>query len=185
LVEKHLATTNWLQGGSSDSNNDALMAELSHLEVLPSLMDSTGMNTTPPMVVVVRSRTSSEGPYQMAQGFIDRWEAVESRQHLHQAFEQLGGRRNSLSSELPNITQLRKVTPVIINKVVIAFHTLHFGKVLVLAFADGTVEFRDRLTFEELYTNQDTTKVINLRQLGWTFADEGPCKSLGQHHDLR
>lgn len=161
------------------------MAELSHLEVLPSLMDSTGMNTTPPMVVVVRSRTSNEGPYQMAQSFIDRWEAIESRQHLHQAFEQLGGRRNSLSSELPNITQLHKVAPVIINKVVIAFHTLHFGKVLVLAFADGTVEFRDRLTFEELYANQDTTKVINLRQLGWTFADEGPCKSFCQHSDSR
>ncbi|RSL56616.1 hypothetical protein CEP53_006736 [Fusarium sp. AF-6] len=178
LVEKHLATTNWLQGGPGDSNNDAFMAELSHLEVLPSLMDSTGMNTTPPMVVVVRSRTSSEGPYQMAQSFIDRWEAVESKQHLHKAFEQLGGRRNSLSSELPSITQLRKIAPVVINKVAIAFHTLHFSKVLVLAFADGTVEFRDRLTFEELYTNQDTTKVINLRQLGWTFADEGPCQQV-------
>lgn len=177
LAEKHLAATSWLQGGASDASHDAYMAELSHLEVLPSLVDNTGKNTVPPMVVAIRSRAPSDGSYQTAQSILDRWEAVEQRQNLHPAFEQLGNRRNSISSEVPNGMQLRKIDPIIINKVVIGFHSINFGKVLVLAFADGSVEHRDRFTFEELYTTEDTTKVMSLRQVGWTFADEGPCMS--------
>lgn len=178
LVEKHLATTSWLQGGASDASHDAYMAELSHLEVLPSLVDNTGKNTVPPMVVAIRSRAPSDGSYQTAQSILDRWEAVEQRQNLHPAFEQLGNRRNSISSEVPNGMQLRKIDPIIINKVVIGFHSINFGKVLVLAFADGSVEHRDRFTFEELYTTEDTTKVMSLRQVGWAFADEGPCQQV-------
>lgn len=178
LAEKHLAATSWLQGGASDASHDAYMAELSHLEVLPSLVDNTGKNTVPPMVVAIRSRAPSDGSYQTAQSILDRWEAVEQRQNLHPAFEQLGNRRNSISSEVPNGMQLRKIDPIIINKVVIGFHSINFGKVLVLAFADGSVEHRDRFTFEELYTTEDTTKVMSLRQVGWTFADEGPCQQV-------
>lgn len=184
LVEKHLATTSWLQGGLNDANYDASMTELSHLEVLPSLLDNTGKNTVPPMVVAIRSRAPNEGSFQMAQSIIDRWEAVEQRQGLHSAFEQLGHRRNSVSSELPNVTQLRKVDSVVINKVVIAFNSINFGKVLVLVFADGSVEYRDRFTFAELYTTEETTRVMNLRQVGWTFADEGPCEYLLECHDV-
>ncbi|KAM0564218.1 hypothetical protein ACHAPJ_000428 [Fusarium lateritium] len=178
LVEKHLATTNWVQGGPGDSSIDTSMIELSHLEVLPSVIDNTGKNTTAPMVVTVRSRTPNEGSYQVGQSVVDRWEAVEQRQNLQSAYEQLGSRRNSVSSELPAVTQLHKIASVTANKVVVAFHTTSFGKILVLAFADGTVEYRDRLTFEELYTNQELNKVMNLRQIGWTFADEGPCQQV-------
>ncbi|KAF7546627.1 hypothetical protein G7Z17_g8306 [Cylindrodendrum hubeiense] len=178
LDEKHLATTSWLQGGASDASHDAYMAELSHLEILPSLIDNTGKSTAPPIVVAIRSRAPSDGSYQTAQSILDRWEAVEQRQNLHPAFEQLGNRRNSISSEVPNGMQLRKIDPIIINKVVIGFHSINFGKVLVLAFADGSVEYRDRFTFDELYTTEDTTKVMNLRQVGWTFMDEGPCQQV-------
>ncbi|RGP70630.1 mediator of rna polymerase ii transcription subunit 16 [Fusarium sporotrichioides] len=178
LVEKHLATTNWLQGGPGDPSLDTSMIELSHLEVLPSILDNTGKNPTSPMIVTVKSRTPSEGSYQVAQSVLDRWEIVEQRQNLSSAWEQLGSRRNSISSELPPVTQLRKVSPVISNKVVVAFHTLTFGKILVLAFADGTVEYRDRLTFDEIYTTQEFNKIMNLRQVGWTFTDEGPCQQI-------
>ncbi|KAM0343821.1 hypothetical protein ACHAPU_008090 [Fusarium lateritium] len=178
LIEKHLATTNWLQGGSGDSALDASMIELSHLELLSSVVDSTGKNTTPPMVVTVRSRTPNEGSYQASQTVFDRWEVVEQKLSLPSAFEQLRSRRNSISSELPNVTQLRKAAPVTAPKVAVAFHTTSFGKILVLAFADGTVEYRDRLTFEELYTTQELNKVMNLRQVGWVFADEGPCQQV-------
>lgn len=178
LVEKHLATANWLQGGPGDSSLDTSMIELSHLEVLPSILDNTGKNPSAPMVVTVRSRTPNEGSYQVAQTVFDRWEVVEQKQSLSSAWEQLGSRRNSISSELPPVTQMSKISNITSNKVVIAFHTLNFGKTLVLAFADGSVEYRDRLTFDEMYTTQELDKIMNLRQVGWTFSDEGPCKQL-------
>ncbi|KAH7196805.1 mediator complex, subunit Med16 [Fusarium flagelliforme] len=178
LVEKHLATANWLQGGPGDSSLDTSMIELSHLEVLPSVLDNTGKNPSAPMVVTVRSRTPNEGSYQVAQTVFDRWEVIEQRQSLSSAWEQLGSRRNSISSELPPVTQMRKISNITSNKVVIAFHTINFGKTLVLAFADGTVEYRDRLTFDEMYTTQELDKIMNLRQVGWTFTDEGPCQQI-------
>ena len=76
LVEKHLATTSWLQGGVSDAGHDTYMAELSHLEVLPSLLDNTGKNTVPPMVIAIRSRAPNDGSFQIAQSIIDRWESI-------------------------------------------------------------------------------------------------------------
>lgn len=176
LIDKHLATTSWLQSQPTDADHDASMAELSQLHVLPSTLDSTGKNTAPPVIVAVRSRAPNDGSYQTAETILDRWEAVEQRQNLPPAFAQLGTRRNSVPSELPTTTSLRKLQPVIIDKVLVGFQTVQFGKFLLLTFADGTVEYRDRFTFEEVYTAEDTDKVMNLRQVGWTFMDNGPCK---------
>lgn len=185
IQERHLATTNWSQSGTIDTSQDANTSELTHLELLPALPDNTGGKVSAPTVVVaIKCRASLEGPYQMAQSVLDRWELVEQKEKMYPAFEQLGNRRNSISSEVPNSLQLRKLPSIVLNKIVIGFHTMHFGKVLILSFADGSVEYRDRFTFEELYTTEDTTKVISLRQVGWNFADQGPCKSLCHHLGL-
>lgn len=179
LVEKHLAATTWLQTGSRDASNDISMAELSHLHVLPSIMDNTGKSIVPPTIVAIRTRSPTPGSYQVAQTVIDRWEAVsEPRQNLHPAFEQLGNRRNSDATEQTAPTRLRKLEPIVLNKMVINFQSIQFGKVLVLTMADGTVEYRDRYTFEEIYATEDTDKVMNLRQVGWTFGGEGPCQQV-------
>lgn len=179
LVEKHLAATTWLQTGPGDANSDASMAELSHLHVLPSIMDNTGKSTVPPMIVAIRTRAPAAGSYQVAQTILDRWEAtVEPRQNLHPAFEQLGNRRNSDLPEQTAHTRLRKLEPIMINKVLISFQTIQFGKILALTMSDGTVEYRDRFTFEEVYATEDTNRVMNLRQVGWAFGEDGPCQQV-------
>lgn len=175
LVETHVASTDWLCSGPNDANQDISMAELSHLHLLPAVMDNTGSSTVPPVIVTVRSRVSPDGSYEGAQSVLDRWEATEAKQNLHPTFEQLGNRRNSISSDLPNVTRLRKLDPVTINKAVIGIQPIQFGKILILSMSDGSIEFRDRFTFEEVYATEDTSKVMNLRQVGWSFSDEGPC----------
>ena len=178
LVETHAAETDWLSGGPSEAVNDASMAELSHLHILPAVIDNDGSSTVPATIVTIRSRVSVGGSFGAAQTILDRWEAVEDKQDLHPAFEQLGARRNSLSEELPNTTKLRKLEPLTIGKVVVGIQTMQFGKIVILTMADGTAEFRDRFTFEQVYVEQDTTKVMNLRQVGWSMSDEGPCKAI-------
>jgi mediator of RNA polymerase II transcription subunit 16 len=126
----------------------------------------------------VRTRTPSQGSFEVAQTVIERWEATEEKQELHPAFELLGTRRNSTSGEPSKTVKLRQLDPVIINKVCINFQTSQFGKVLILTFADGTVEYRDRFTFEELYAIEDTEQISNLRQVGWTYMDNGPCHQI-------
>ncbi|KAH0491294.1 hypothetical protein TgHK011_002731 [Trichoderma gracile] len=176
LVEKHLAATTWLQTGPGDANNDVLMAELSHLHVLPSIMDNTGKSTVPPMIVAIRTRAPTAASLQTAQTIIDRWEAVvEPRPSVHPAFEQLGIRRNSDIPEQTAHTRLRQLDPIVINKVLVGFQSIQFGKVLVLTMSDGTVEYRDRFTFEEVYTTEDLNRVMSLHHAGWVFGEEGPC----------
>ncbi|XP_044724698.1 mediator complex subunit 16 domain-containing protein [Hirsutella rhossiliensis] len=178
LVDSHLASTSWLQSGPTEAIHDASAAELSQLHVLPSLMDHTGSNTVPPMIIAIRSRANAEGSFQTAQSVLDRWEAVEERQGLHLAFEQLGNRRNSISSDLPNATGLRKLESIVINKVVVGFQAMQLGKVLLLTMSDGTVEYRDRYSFEELYATEDLARIMSLRQVGWNFPEDGSCQQV-------
>ncbi|CAH0049842.1 unnamed protein product [Clonostachys solani] len=172
LVEKHCATTGW----SLDSLEDASMPEISHLLALPSILDNSGKNMVPPVIVSVRSRPPGAGPFPPAQSIIDRWEAVEQRHGLHPSIEQLGNRRNSVSSEPSTGTFLRPLEPIVIPKCIINIQSARFGKILIITFADGSVEYRDRYTFEEIYTTRETAKVSNLREAGWNFADEMPCQ---------
>lgn len=174
LVESHLAT---IDINEAFLGPDGITTELTQLHALPSLLDQGGTHTAPPLVVAIRAESGSPG-FTLPQTILDRWEAIEERQSLSSTFEQLGTRRNSISGDfqLPTITRLRKLEPVIINKVIVAMHSIRFGKVLVLAMADGSVEYRDRVTFEEIYTTIETDTVTDLRQVGWTFTDEGSCK---------
>jgi mediator of RNA polymerase II transcription subunit 16, fungi type len=100
MKEKHVAVTSWLQSDASESHLDASMAQLTHLEVLPSTLDNAGQGWTPPLVLAVRSHVPAAiSPYQEVQSIIDRWEIMnEQPQTVHAAFEQLGSRRNSVST---------------------------------------------------------------------------------------
>lgn len=176
LTAKHVATTRWVPG--QDSIQEALQSELTQLHALPSVMDNSGKNHSPPVLVAVRARSPNSDFDLAAQTIIDRWEAADQRQAQHDAISQLGSRRNSIT-ELPNLTRLRKQDSIIISKCLIGFQTLHFGRVVLLSFSDGSLEFRDRFTFEELYTEQKTDSVMNLRQVGWIYGDEEPSKCSG------
>ncbi|KHN99933.1 Mediator of RNA polymerase II transcription subunit 16 [Metarhizium album ARSEF 1941] len=175
LVETHVASTSWLCPGPSETNYDASIAELSFLHLLPAIMDSTGSSTAPPLIVTVRSRYVGDGSFQSIQSVLDRWEAFESKQGLDPAFEQLGNRRNSVSSDLANVTRLKKLESVVINKGVIGIQDIQYKRVLIFAMSDGSIEYRDRFTFEELYAHEDLNKVMTMRQVGWTFSDNEPC----------
>ncbi|KAG5912891.1 hypothetical protein E4U53_005107 [Claviceps sorghi] len=178
LVETHIVSVNLLCAGRHDATHDASSEELSFVQILPAIMDNTGSITAPPVVLTVRSRAAGDGNFQAAQSVLQRWEAVESKQTLDPAFEQLGNRRNSISSEPASIIELRKLDPVVINKVVVGLQVIHFGRTLLLTMTDGSLEYRDRFTFEEAYASQDLGEVMTLRQAGWSFSDYGLCKFL-------
>ena len=174
LAEKHLATTSWMD----DTAEDLSMPEVSHLLTLPSLLDNTGKDMVPPMVISVRARISDNGSYPATtQSIIDRWEAVEQqRHHVHSALEQLGNRRNSISSETSPTTYLRQLEPIVIDRCVVGLQSTQFGKIVVITFSDGSVQHRDRFTFDEIYTEREVGAIFNLRQVGWTFPDESRCR---------
>ena len=171
LVEDHLASIDWLQMVDEPS-----LPEFTSLQALASIVDNAG-KAGPALIIGARARSSGVGGFEMTQTIIDRWECVEHKQSVQTAFEQIGSRRNSVSTvqELPVSMRLKRLDPVTINKTVIGMQVSQFGKVLVLIMSDGSVEHRDRFTFEELYTTTDESRIMNLKQAGWTFSEEGPC----------
>lgn len=180
MKEVHVATTSWLQHGPSESTLDFSMAQLSHLLVLPSFMETSNPPTFAPAVVVtVRSYLPNEtSPYdQETQSIIDRWEVLNDQaQAPHPAFEQLGP-RNGAGAAPPTMTRLRKLEPVTIPKVVISMQTttIQLGRVVCFTFSDGTVQYRDRFTMAELYNEHNTENINSPHQVGFQFDDPTPC----------
>lgn len=174
LVETHLASVNSLCAGRHEAMQDASDVEVSFVQVLPAIMDNMGSRAATPLVLTVRSRAASDSGFQLAQSILDRWEVVETRHSLDPAFEEMG-RSNSVPSEPPSSIRLRRLDPVVIHKVVIGVQVIYFGKTLLLTMSDGSMEYRDRFTFEEAYANQDLTDIMSLRQAGWSFSDTGLC----------
>lgn len=175
LVDTHLCSTSWLQDDANEANLDGPAAELSLLCMAPPFAESSGKKTSPGLIIMVRSRISGEDSYQLAHSILDRWEIVEQARSMHPAFEQLGNRRSGVTSDLPSSHRLRKLEPMMVDKVIIKVQMIQCGKVVMLAFADGSVAYRDRWTLEEIYQTEDLSRVGNLRQAGWTFTGDGPC----------
>ncbi|EGX89926.1 RNA polymerase II Mediator complex subunit Sin4 [Cordyceps militaris CM01] len=171
LVEDHLATIDWLQMVDEPS-----LPEFTTLQALPSIIDNGGKAGLP-LIIGVRARSSGVGGFEMMQTVIDRWECAEQKSAIQTAFEQIGSRRNSVSNiqELPISTRLKRLDPITINKTVIGVQASQYGKALVFIMSDGSVEHRDRFTFEELYTTTNESRIMNLREAGWAFSEEGPC----------
>lgn len=171
LVEDHLATIDWLQMVDEPS-----LPEFTTLQALASIVDNAGKAAVP-LIIGARARSLGDGGFDMTQTIVDRWECVEHRPSVQTAFEQIGSRRNSISTtqELPTTTRLKRLDPITINKTVIGVHTSQHGKILLFIMSDGTVEYRDRFTFEELYLTSEDLKITNLKEVGWTFSDEGSC----------
>jgi hypothetical protein len=62
-----------------------------------------------------------------------------------------------------------------VNKIIVALDTMNLGKVLFLAYADGSVEYRDRLTMAETFNDGDLDRVWHLSQIGFSYPDDEPC----------
>ncbi|KAJ0327896.1 hypothetical protein COL5a_005483 [Colletotrichum fioriniae] len=115
-------------------------------------------------------------PLVILASIIDKWEVPSDQpQSLHPAFEQLGSRRNSTGTAPAPACRLKKCDPVVINKAVIGLHTIQYGNVVCLAFSDGSVEYRDRYTLQEVYNEMNLDRVMTLGQVGFTLQDDSPC----------
>lgn len=55
---------------------------------------------------------------------------------------------------------------------------MQFGRVICFAFSDGTVQYRDRFTMDEIYHVQDLHRITSPLQVGFHFEPETPCKCL-------
>jgi len=103
LRESRVAVTTLLDPEQQQSDGDAPIAQLTHLEILPSPLGETPQTVLPPVILAVRSYLPQEGSLYAAHQepftVIDRWELfTDQPKAFHPAFEQLGA-KNSASSQ--------------------------------------------------------------------------------------
>ena len=157
---------------------------LTFLEILPP---SDG-NKQSADVFAIRVRLPETDLFQQPMSVIDRWQVQplsESEQELlptlvgspsggSQDKSGHGGTESQDASLSPQ--SLVQGTPLVINKAVVDVQTSAHGKVVVLAYADGSIEYRDRWTLEELYTEPVQEKISVLRHAGYTFRKRQECE---------
>ena len=196
MVAKPVAITSWLQQDTSESVLDPVMAELSHLEMLPSARQTPQSLWSPPLVLAVRSHVPISGASfnQELHSIMDRWEVLtKPQQPLHQAFEQLGSRGgqppaaqvssaslvdsdlHTMPTLLQPLVRLRKLEPIVFNKIVVSLHAIQYGKVICIAFSDGTLQYRDRFTMDEIYHEIDVNRIMALPQVGFRYPKSTAC----------
>lgn len=73
-------------------------------------------------------------------------------------------------------TRLRRQESITFKKVIVGLQPVTQGKVVCVTFADGTIEYRDRLTMAEIYAEPNTDRIMSMHQVGFSFADPSPCK---------
>lgn len=104
LTKRHVAVTSWFQPGSTGSHLDAATPKITHVEMLPTILNGTTKEWSSPGILTVRSFVPEpNSPYtQEVQSIIDRWELLtDEPQTIHPAFEQLGARRNTVGTVPP------------------------------------------------------------------------------------
>jgi mediator of RNA polymerase II transcription subunit 16, fungi type len=107
LHERHVAATSWLQPETGDSYFDSAMSKLSHIELLPAMLDQATRKWSNPVVLTVRTYLPIvNSPYnQEIQSVVDRWELfMDQQQTLHSAFEQLANKRSGAGLAPPVCT---------------------------------------------------------------------------------
>ncbi|KAI1775011.1 RNA polymerase II mediator complex subunit Sin4 [Hypoxylon cercidicola] len=178
LSKRHVTVTNWFQPGTVDSHLDASMPKISHMEILPSIPNGSMKEWYPVVVLTVRSFVPEpNSPYtQEVQSIIDRWEFVSDQQQtFHPAFEQLGARRNSERSSPPKGNRLKKLESIVIHKIILGVHLVNFTKVICFTFHDGSVEYRDRFTMDELYREPVLDRIYSIMDVGFSQSGEPSC----------
>lgn len=180
LKTRHIAMTSWAPEYSSDSMNDSQldlsMVELSYLEFLPPAED-VNAKMVPPTILAVKSYlpTFRSQYYQDVETTFERWEVQEKPLSVNPAFEQLGGSQDKNPSQLGTISVLKKIKRYKVNKIVTGLEIINLGKIIFLAYSDGSVEYRERIGFIETFNDNDLNRVWHLSQIGYTYADGEPC----------
>lgn len=178
LTKRHVAVTSWFQPGSTGSHLDAATPKITHVEMLPTILNGTTKEWSSPGILTVRSFVPEpNSPYtQEVQSIIDRWELLtDEPQTIHPAFEQLGARRNTVGTVPPNGSRLKKLDSVVVNKIVIGVNLVNFGKVLCFTYHDGSVEYRDRFTMDELYREPNLDRINSVLDAGFSQSGDQSC----------
>ncbi|KAL7273205.1 Mediator of RNA polymerase II transcription subunit 16 [Rhizina undulata] len=160
---------------AESTTHDVSKAQLTHFEMLGPTPGPPNIPNVPGVLAVF----SSETPDGQPSSIVCRWNLKESAYELHPSFTQLGVRRASVTAPTSNEIELQRMDDVFLNKCVISVSQVTSGTVIAMAFSDGSLDMRDRYTFNSLQSqSRNKDVVMNMVQAGFAFPPGEPCIDL-------
>ena len=71
------------------------------------------------------------------------------------------------------------------NKIVTGISLISHGTVVCFTYSDGSVEYRDRFTMAELYTEANMNRINSILEAGFTLRGELSCRYIDYGFGLR
>ncbi|KAL9116271.1 MAG: hypothetical protein Q9187_007206, partial [Circinaria calcarea] len=141
-------------------------AYLSHLELLPRGPELPALSN------------GFHSPELREESFtvVSRWELRNEESTLHSSFDILASKRSgsSSSTDLKREATLKRLDDVHNDRVLIHIQQLSLSSILAMAYSDGSIEFRDRVTLLCL-PDDESEAISSLGQSGFGFSDTQSC----------
>ncbi|KAF2770839.1 hypothetical protein EJ03DRAFT_56389 [Teratosphaeria nubilosa] len=153
-------------------------ARLSTLKVLstpPAHTDVGGASTSIVAVFThAPSALANAQPQQDAYSIIARWSIELTMPKLHAAFTKL--KPNGPTPVLSAVSRLKREDDIWTSKLIVSIDLQYLNTLIAITASDGTLEYRDRLTWATIDNSIDTDVASSLAQSG--FSHPGA----GEHH---
>lgn len=177
-----------LAGLENVAAQHAELTQLTGLTLLPSAPDFSIDQQLPSLPTIVATFTHAALPSSTSQHLVERFTAISRWQlesihsNMHESFGNLK-QNASATPTLPPNQCLQRLPDQITMKLVLSLKPTSFGTLLVFIMSDGSVEFRDRNTFNIIEPSMDTTIASSLPQSGFEHESGFHCIDAAVSHD--
>lgn len=177
-----------LTGLDNVTAQHADLTNLTGLMLLPAISDSPADQQLPSPPTIVATFTHAALPSSTTQHLTERFTAI-SRWQLETVFPAMHesyGNLKQNSHATPNLSPnqcLQRLPDLITMKLALSMKPTSFGTLLAFIMSDGSVEFRDRNTFNTIEPSMDTTIASSLPQAGFEHESGFHCTDVAVSHD--
>ncbi|KAG7006694.1 hypothetical protein G7Y79_00013g034660 [Physcia stellaris] len=177
---QHLKTLNdcfpkAVNSSNSESSASYTDGQLTHLEYFPQGPENRKGDPSRPFVLASftnlpdpRSNGVGQEPYSV----VCRWDLHSTKPRIHSQFEQLSKKSTNSSPDLGTEVTVKRLPDTFIPKIFLSVQQLQLSTILAIAYSDGSIEVRDRLTMEIVQQDNVLEQVSGLGQIGFEFPQE-------------
>ena len=162
--------------------------QLTGLTLLAASPDLSADQQLPSLPTIVATFTHAALPSSTTQHLVERFTTISRWQleiispTMHESYSNLKQNAGATPAQ-PSFQFLQRLPDEIAMKLVLSLKTTSFGTLLAFIMSDGSVEFRDRNTFNIIEPSMDTTVASSLPQSGFEHTSGFHCIDAVVSHD--
>ncbi|KAK2742596.1 mediator complex subunit [Myotisia sp. PD_48] len=162
-------------GDSEDSGIVNLPYSLTHLMILPGVLDPSEQ-PSPPSALAIFSLPLNNADDRLQTehlSIIVRWEFCSVTPKLHPSFENITSKNKP--NQIKPRAELRRREDLYLDKYVVSVDCVEAGMVIAITLDDGSVSFYNAKNFDSLRGLEDMETVISMAQAGFNFPVTSPA----------